>query len=247
MSYYLTYFIQLLLVIHVFKTGRNRYWVWLLIMLPGIGGLAYFVIEILPDLTGGIQGQRAMRGVRKVVDPGADLRRHEAAWQQSPNADNARRYASALLEADQYDEAQKVLDEALRGFFSTEPGLLLVKAELEFETGKYSQAVETLDTLTAENPDFRSAQGHLLYARALEKCDKPDMAIEEYHKVAGYFPGAEARFRLARAFQRHDRVDDARQEFEQLLTDARLAPAHFRKSQKQWIDKTRQELKLLTG
>ena len=31
MAYYLTYFIQILLVVHVLKTGRNRYWIWILL------------------------------------------------------------------------------------------------------------------------------------------------------------------------------------------------------------------------
>ncbi|MBT8061219.1 MAG: tetratricopeptide repeat protein [Xanthomonadales bacterium] len=245
MSVYLTYFVQLLLVIHVLKTGRNRYWIIMLIMLPLIGGVAYLVIEILPEFTGGIRGQRALRQVKKAVNPGAELRQHEAAWQQSPNADNARRYATALLEADKHDEAAKVLDQALSGFFSTEPSLLLLRARLLFDTGNAAGAVDALETLTGENPDFRSPEGHLLYARALEAHGKNEQAINEYRQVAGYFPGVEARYRLASALVKTGHTDDARTELEQLLNDASLAPAHFRKSQKPWLESAKQALKAL--
>lgn len=241
----LTYAIQIFLIIHVLKTGRSRLWIWVLFLFPGLGGVAYVLVEVLPDFMSGIGGQRALRNVRKAVNPGAELRQHEAAWQQSPNADNARRYAAALLEAGKQDEAGKILDEALSGFFSTEPSLLLLKAQLLFETGQAGEAVEALETLTAENPDFRSPEGHLLYARALEADGNHEDAIREYRQVSGYFPGAEARYRLALALQNHARPEDARGEFEQLLNDAKLAPAHFRKSQKTWLDLARQELRAL--
>jgi hypothetical protein len=127
MPVYITYFVQILLVIHVLKTGRNRYWIWLLLFLPLVGGVAYLIIEILPEFTGGIRGQRALRQVRKAVNPTADLKRHADAWAQSPNADNARRYAEVLIDHKKFDEANTILDTALQGFFAKEPGLLLLK------------------------------------------------------------------------------------------------------------------------
>jgi hypothetical protein len=245
MPIYVTYFIQILLVIHVLKTGRNRYWIWLLLFLPLIGGVAYLVIEILPDLTGSIQGQRAMRGVKKAIDPGAELRRHSAAWEQSPNADNARRYAATLMDHGQYSQANEVLDQAMAGFFSTEPNLMLLRARSCFESGDSGGAVETLELLQKENPDFRSAEGHLLYARALEASSRADEAIEEYRSVSEYYPGVEARYRLAVALAGAGRADDARDAFETLLRDAKLAPPHFRKSQKKWLGLAQDELRKL--
>ncbi|MDX1459946.1 MAG: tetratricopeptide repeat protein [Xanthomonadales bacterium] len=238
----LTYLIQILLIVHVLKTGRNRIWIWVLIMLPGLGGLAYVLVEVLPELTGGIRGQRAMRTMKKALDPGAELRDAEAAWEQSPNADNARRLAAALIEAEQYPRAHEVLDQALSGFFSTEPSLLLLKARTLFEEGRPDDAVATLETLTSENPDFRSAEGHLLQARSLEASGRLKEAIEEYRAVSHYFPGAEARLRLARALEADGQVAEARDELERMLNDARLAPAHFRKAQKPWLDEARASL-----
>jgi hypothetical protein len=128
MPVYLIYFIQILLVIHVLKTGRDRYWIWLLLFLPLIGGVAYLVVEIIPEFSSGIAGQRTRRGVRNLVDPGGDVRAQAAAWEQSPNADNGRHYAQALLAADRAPEAEKILDQVLDGFFKTDPALMLLKA-----------------------------------------------------------------------------------------------------------------------
>lgn len=236
MPVYITYFIQILLVIHVLKTGRNRYWIWLLVFLPLVGGAAYLVIEVLPEFRGGIRGQRALRQVRNAVNPTADLKRHSEAWSQSPNADNARRYAEALLDHKKYDEAEAILDTALQGFFSTEPGLMLLRAKTFFETGNPAGAAAILEALKEANPEFRSAEGHLLYARSLEGAGKPEQALQQYQEVAGYFPGAEARFRLALALGESGQQEQMSAELAQMLADARLAPAHFRKSEKHWLD-----------
>ncbi|MFT5370655.1 MAG: hypothetical protein ACI9R7_000180, partial [Lysobacterales bacterium] len=186
MPVYITYFIQLLLIIHVLKTGRNRYWIYLLLFVPMIGGVAYLIIEVLPEFSGGIRGQRALRSVRQAVNPEAELKNCAAAWEQSTNTDNARRYVEALLSHGQYSQAAEVLEQALSGFFSTEPSLLLLKARSGYETGEYDSAVKTLEYLQETNPDFRSAQGHLLYARSLEATNATELALEEYLAVSKY-------------------------------------------------------------
>lgn len=237
----LIWLVQIALVIHVLKTGRNRYWIMVLLFLPLIGGIAYAVIELLPEFTGSISGQRTLRNVKKTLNPGADLRRCEAAWEQSPNVDNARHYAEALLASGRDADAMEIVGQALKGLFSTEPTLLLLKARILFEQSRAHDAVEALETLQQNNPDFHSPEGHLLYARALEADGQIDAAIREYSAVAGYFPGVEARYRLGLCLKRAGKDDAAKSEFDSILTDAKLAPAHFRRSQKHWLDATRRE------
>ena len=146
-----------------------------------------------------------------------------------------------------FSQANEVLDQAMSGFFSTEPNLMLLRAKSRFENGDYAAAVTVLDSLQEANPDFRSAEGHLLYSRALEASGRPEEALEEYRSVARYFPGVEARYRLAMALHAAGRGSESLEELEQLINDARLAPAHFRKSQKKWLKRAREQLLELQG
>lgn len=238
----LVWIVQLALIVHVLKTGRSRYWIMILIFMPLIGGLAYFVIELLPQFSGSITGQRAVRNVKKTLNPGADLRQTEAAWSQSPNVDNGRRYAEALLDSGEDEKAEDIIDQALKGLFATEPTLLLLKARLQFEKERTGEVVKTLELLQEHNPDFRSAEGHLLFARALEAQGQIDNAVREYSAVSGYFPGVEARYRLALCLEVAGNGTASRSELESILNDAKLAPPHFLKSQKTWLDAVKQEL-----
>ena len=214
----------------------------MLIFMPLIGGLAYLIIELIPEFSRSISGQRAVRNVKQTLNPGAELKQHEAAWKQSPNVDNSRRYAEALLDSGKTEEAEGIINQALKGLFETEPTLLLLKARLQFEKGRTTEVVQTLESLQEHNADFRSAEGHLLYARALEAEDNIDKAIREYSAVSGYFPGVEARYRLALCLQAAGKDTAAQSEYESILNDAKLAPPHFRKSQKKWLDAVKQEM-----
>lgn len=238
----LIWLIQLALIIHVLKTGRSRYWILVLFFMPLIGGIAYVIIELLPEFSGSIRGQRAVRSVKQTLNPGADLRQTEAAWSQSPNVDNGRRYAQALLDSGKTIEAEDIINQALKGLFATEPTLLLLKAQLLFDKERTQEAIQTLESLQENNPDFRSAEGHLLYARALETEDRIDDAIREYSAVSGYFPGVEARYRLAMCLEVAGKSTASKAELDSILNDAKLAPPHFHKSQKTWLDAVKREL-----
>lgn len=238
----LVFLVQLVLIIHVLKTDRSRYWILMLLFMPFIGGIAYLVIEILPEFSSSITGQRAVRNVKKTLNPGAGLRHHEAAWEQSPNVDNGRRYAEALLDAGKTAEAEEIVNGALKGLFATEPTLLLIKARIQFEQDRPAEAVESLETLQDHNPDFRNAEGHLLYARALEANGQTEKATREYSAVSGYFPGVEARYRLALCLKSIGNVRASKDELDSIINDAKLAPPHFRKSQKTWLDAVNREL-----
>lgn len=227
--------VQVLLIIHVVRSGRDRIWIWVLIMLPMAGGLAYLAMELIPEWTQTMGGRRTIRQVKDTLDPGAAARQYGAAWEQSPNAENARQFAGALVAGKRYQEALEVLARATNGLFRHEPNLLLLRAQAQFGLERYAESVATLEALIEHNPGFKSAEGHLLYARALQEEQLLERAIEEYRQVAHYYPGVEARYRLCLALRAAGREVECQEEVRAIQRDAKLAPAHFRKSQKHWL------------
>jgi hypothetical protein len=234
--------VQALLIIHVLKTGRDFRWVFLLVFLPGVGSLIYVVMEILPTLTGGLRARRAVGRVGKLVDPGRSLRRYQLEYERSRNVDTATRLANELVREGRYDEAIKVCEESRAGVFADDPTLLLALASAQFTKCEFGKAIETLDLLRAKNPEFRSPDGYLLYARALEGEGQTDKAVREYEALARYYPGAEARVRLAQLRQKLGDTEMAQGLFRKIIEDARLAPKHFQRAQREWIDVAKKAL-----
>jgi hypothetical protein len=65
--------VEVLLIIHVIKTGRNFLWVWVLLLLPGAGSIAYIAVELVPELFRSRTARRTARGMKRALDPGAAL------------------------------------------------------------------------------------------------------------------------------------------------------------------------------
>jgi hypothetical protein len=225
-------------IIHVIKTGRNQLWIWVLVLpvlaVPGM--IAYFCVEILPDLFRSRTAQRTARGFRKAIDPEADLRRFENEARIGGNVASRQRYADELLRHERYDEAIAQYRSVLTGLYEHDPNLMLGIARAQFTKGDAAAARATLDELIRMNPDFRSPDGHLLYARALQAEGNITKALEEYQVLAPSYPGAEAAVRYAQLLQAQGRQEEARKVARELLDQARVAPAHYRRAQKSWLD-----------
>jgi len=232
----LSIIVQVALIIHVVKTGRNQIWIWVLALLSLPGAIAYIAVEVLPELFRSRAAQRTARGLRKAMDPGRELRRYESEARVATNVASRQRYAEELARHQRYDEAIAQYREALTGLYEHDPNLMLGLAQAQFGKGEASAARATLDELIRHNPDFRSPAGHLLYARALEAEGSVAKALEEYAVLAPSYPGAEASVRYAQLLQAQGRRPEAQKVARELLEQARIAPGHYRRAQRPWLD-----------
>ena len=167
--------IQVAFIVHVVKTGRNTTWIWIVLMLPMAGWIAYLVVEILPEVGQSRAGRRAQRRLRKIVDPGRDVNAAMDSFERNPSVENSFRLAEELAAEGMHADAVPLYQQSLRGEHEHDPHIMLGLARSQYALDNYRAAVETLDLLAQHNPEFRNADAHLLYARATEKAgDIPD-------------------------------------------------------------------------
>jgi hypothetical protein len=241
----ISYIIQALLIVHCIKTGRNQIWIWVLAMLPVASIIAYLAAELVPELLRSRATARTVRGVKKALDPEADLRRLAQQASISGGVDASQRYAEELRKAGRAMEAADVYRQCLRGLYEFDPNLLLGLARAEFAAKEATAARSTLDVLLKNNPEFRSAEAHLLYARALEQEGLALRALDEYKALAAYFPGAEAAVRYAQLLCAQSQKDLARTVLKAVLDQAAASPVHYRRTQETWIKLAERELAAL--
>lgn len=238
--------VQIGLIIHAVKTGRPTYWVFIILIAPGIGSLAYAIVELLPELSGNHRARSAVRTVRKSLNPGGDLRRREKELKLSGSVDATRHLAAELMGAGRYQEAVDHYQGALSGLYKDDPDLLLGLATAQFSSDQFEDARQTLDRLIETNPDFRSSEGHLLYARSVEACGDTEKARDEYAAVVAYYAGAEARIRFGRFLETQGDNQAALEEYEEIMTAADLAPRHYKQAQKIWINEAKAGIRRLS-
>jgi hypothetical protein len=230
------------LIVHCMRTGRDRSWVFVLLALPLVGSAAYFFVEIYPQMRDSRASRRAVRGIRNTLDPEGQLRRAESDMNIDGTVASRQKYADELVRLGRAAEALPIYQTCLTGVFAEDPKLMLGYANARFAAGDAAGARQTLDELIEKNPEFRSPDGHLLYARALEGEGNTEKALSEFATLAEYYPGAEAGVRYAMLLKRLGQREQAQQTLKALLDRAKYAPAHYRKAQREWLDEAHREL-----
>ncbi len=241
----LTVLFQLVLAIHVAKTGRPLYWIMIIVMLPLIGGVAYLVAEVLPGLRNDPNARRALRSIGEKISPEKNRRRIEAELLVADTLENRKRLAEECMKLGDFDTAAFLYQRCLTGVYANEPSFMLGLAHAQAELGQFAECRATLEKLIAAHPNFRSADGHLLYARSLEQLGETAKAIEEYAVLETSFPGEEARCRYAMLLVRDGRAEDAKRVFQAMLNREKTAPSYYRKKESAWLDQARAALKTL--
>jgi hypothetical protein len=182
-------------IFHAIKTGRINYWLMILIFLPGIGSLAYLLIEVLPTMRDSRTGRKAITRVADTFDPDRAMREHSANLEVADTADNKRHVAEECIKRGQWDQAIALYRSALVGPLATDPALLIGLSRALFGKGDHQGALDALNALQDANPGYESREGHMIYARSLEGLGRTREAAEEYRSLIGYALGPEAQVR----------------------------------------------------
>lgn len=238
----LSILIQACLVIHILKTGRPTIWIWVVVLLPMAGTLAYLIMEVIPDLMGTRTARRAVQNISRTLDPDQDLRRASLDLERADTISNKMKLAEEFLERSQFAEAKSLYENCLRGVHSTDPLLMAGLAKAEFGLGEFAKTKEVLDGLIAANPDYKNEECHLLYARSLEILNEIPAAEHEYQALAKYYSGPEAKFRYALLCKRLGKTQEAKKLLNDIMVTFHTAGRHYEQLHRQWLTKTKDEL-----
>jgi hypothetical protein len=230
------------LVYHASRTGRLQPWAFLILMIPGIGAFAYMLVELVPEMLGGPGAQQTRRRVAHKLNPEKLYRELSDRLADTDTIANRAALAAECLKIERFDEAEHHYDHILKLPMGSEPIYALGKAKAEFGRNRPAEAIATLDDLQKRWPDYQSAEGHLLYARALAEAGRSNEALEEFRAVAAYFPGAEARVRYGLLLNLMGRTAESKVVFTELLIQMKRAPKYLREAQAEWLSIAEKQL-----
>src|SRR6476469_1446514 len=113
--------VQVVLIIHCIRTGRNSLWLWVLALLSWAGAIAYIAVEIIPSLCQSRATGRALRGGRRALDPEQKLRAYEQAAQRTGDVASRQRYAEELVRQGYAAKAIEIYRQTLTGLYEQDP------------------------------------------------------------------------------------------------------------------------------
>jgi hypothetical protein len=205
----LSYIPSLLCGVHVVRSGREMYWLWIFVIAPMLGPAFYFFAVLLPEMMGG----RTARGIGKVaqqtLDPERDYRNAMKALSDAPTVGHRMKVAQAAAALGRWDDAEAQWALCAGGHWGDDPVILLGHADSLLELGRFDEALKQLEKVKALGREGQTPQAALAFARAYEGLGRDAEADDAFRFAADRVPGLEAGARYVAFMAKTGRRDDA--------------------------------------
>lgn len=227
---------KVLCVIHAIRTGRDRYWIWIIIFFPAIGCLVYFFVEIFPEYFEMFTRKKTVRRKRNISFLKDQV-------EISPSLKNKKALAEAYVNSGNFDAAIALFESCLTGIHTEDPFVIEGLSCAYFFKGDYENAQKSLIRLKAlRGNEKKGDQFDLLMARIFEETGETKAAVEAYKELLPLFSGEEARVRYALLLKKMGKHDEANGYFAEVLKNVKLSPKYYRRTQKEWVRIAQKEM-----
>src|SRR5688572_7582383 len=234
--------IQLCFAYHALKTGRPYWWLFVIMAFPVMGCVLYYFIEVFPASPESRKAGKAARAIAKALDPDKNLRERVADVEACGSVENRVALARECMGEGMYAEAVALYRSCLSGIYELDPEIRYGLAAALLQDSKPEEALAIAQRLRASHPTFRSSEVGLIIGRAFEAANRLEDALKEFGILADTYPGEEGRWRYGALLARMGRLAEARDVFGRMLRNAERAPAHYRDSQKSWLQRARESI-----
>jgi hypothetical protein len=234
----LTAIIQFSFAFHALKTGRDQKWIWIIILAPVVGCLAYYFMEVFPHSREERQLRKRIHDIAKSLNPDGELKQRTEDVANTSSVENRAKLADECLEKGMFDEAIRLYEGCLEGPHKNDPRILFACARAYFYNQNHRQAEEVLQRLEKAHPQFRRDEAQLLEARVLEAIGETNRSIEIFERLRTTYVGFEAKYRYALLLKRLGREKEAAELFDFIATNARRSALE---SEQEWVKLARRE------
>jgi hypothetical protein len=222
--------LQALAVIHFIRRRPDTYWLWIILMFPGIGALAYIFIQVIPDFG-------LLRTSFQVFPRRKRIRQLEAMILDNPSIGNYEELGDLYLDDGKYSKARECFDKVLAREESIDP--LYRRALCALALNDYNAAIADLEKVIARDPkyDYQRAVG--LLAHAWGKIGERDKASTLFAEVTQTSTLSETQYNYASFLAETGRAAEAREWAERILRKKATMPDYIRRRERPWFRKTR--------
>ena len=222
--------------VHVVRTRREMYWLFIILAFPGMGPLVYAIVAVLPDLMNGGMARGLTKAAKQALNPEGEYRAARDLVEDSPTVANRMRLATAAVELGRFDEAERLYAEAAQGIHAEDPALLFGRARALVELDRAAEALPLLDQLGELGEAGRTPQAALLLGRTYHALGRETEADTAFGWAAGRLPGQEGLARYAVFLAQTGRGDEAREALGELDKRLQKSSGPFRKEARRWRD-----------
>ena len=241
--FYIPLLLQILLIVHAFKTGRDRIWIYVLIFLPLAGAVAYLIIEILPEFSGSSTANKAKKAISQAAAPNREFEKLQSMAELSPTFDNLKKLGEEYFKRKQYTEAAELFNRALSGPFNDDAGVLYKLAETYYFSSRYEEAKSALYRIYNKQNDNSNIDVIFLLAETEYQTGNLEKAEEYYQKAANRGADFRYRYNYGKFLLNKGNKKEANEQFLQILNAYEILPPHYKKKNRKWVTVINEEMK----
>jgi hypothetical protein len=230
---------QVACLIHVIKTGRPWWWLWLIFGIPLIGLAAYIYLEVRPSL-GKPSFQTLLWNLKSSRERIGIL---EANLAESTTVRNRLTLADELHSAGQFDRECDVLSEGLRGAFKDDATLLMRLSEAHLQAGRIDQARQLLDKVVPEKSPDSQLQFATLKARVASAQGQDTQAESQFQELVNKKRSEGPRYYFAEHLLQNGRHDEGIGILKDILHQYRRGTVVWRFQERKWFYAAKRLLK----
>ena len=227
------------MVWHCVQTEPDRnFWLWLLIIVPAVGPIVYFVVRYLPAVDH--QGPSFLRRWTR----GRELSRLETAAVQIGNPHQFIQWGDALRDIGQLDQAASAYNRALAKDPQNLPGLwgaALVAAK----QNRHQDVCRLTRQILDKDPQYKFGDVSLQYGKSILEQGDQVAATQHFEQHIRRWRHPEAVYLLASLYADQGNPQGARDHLQALMHDINGSPAAIARRSGRWKSRARQLLRKL--
>jgi hypothetical protein len=231
--------LQALAIVHFVRRRPDTYWLWIILIGGAVGALAYFLVEVIPDLG-------LLRGTFEVFPRRKRIKTLQYAILDNPSAGNFEELGDLYLDDGQFARARESLDRVIAmRTDSVDP--FYRRALAEIALNDFEAAVADLQEVVKRDPkyDYHRAAG--LLAHALGKTGRRDEAGKLFAEITVISTLSETQYHYASFLAAERQPAEARVWAQRILAKKPTMPNYIRRRERPWFRKANALLRRLKG
>lgn len=233
--------LQVACIVHVIRRREDYWWIFLLVFVPLVGSLVYFVVVVWPDLRQ--RGRFRRRGSPYGGSGRRRIRQLERQVALSDTVAHRSELAAAYCEAGQFVLARQGYEGCIQGLYAKDAHLLFGLATARFGEGEFQLCLDSIARVDRQDIPEHVNQMDFLRAKALLALGRDDEAAAALRAVAPRAPTLEAWWRLAELQARQGDAAAADQACRRLLEESARLGSAARKRNREWTALAKHRLK----
>jgi len=209
---------QLLAIVHCAKQGRDRFWIWILLIGGLVGVAAYVLLEVLPGWSEVKRGFTAPARRKRIAMLRAIVR-------ENPSAGNYEELGDLLVQQKKWGEARDAFDRAIAARNDLLDSFYW-RGVCSFHVGDDAAAIRDLQYVVEREPKYDYSRARCFLARALARAGRTDEAMAAFDRLVESTTASESLVLAAEFYAANGRAGTAGELVESILARRETMPAY---------------------